>query len=479
MKPAVLTRSSLPEQTAQVASLRGRGGLAAHGPVTVARGWGLVMVLVIVACWGSSFVVGFERALTLLTIVGLAAAVSGLYHPVLGLLGMGLICVIDPLTRSYLLSGGLLRWNTINYWLILVVFLNLKQLLQLSWTPLRALEIFLAVLGLLLLNSQNLTLGIQHFLGIFSALGLVVYFVRSERSPQKWAWLGIVCGVTSAVGGLVFQLHADQLEDINPNSYAHAPLAGLFAVCLGYRFAAHDRFLRWVLPGLAAINAGWVFLTGSRGGMLIALCCLGFLFNAMRSTTQRVAMVVGAVLVGIALTTQFAQQGEYSLGRLTRLVDGTRSLDNRTSGRSDLVVGGWNIFKENPFLGVGTGSFATEYARVSSQGNLAFGRGLEKQAHSGWIKVLAENGLVGFVAFVAFTVSFVWVGWRRRHEGLLGMGLLSCFVITVALISTEFQSKAIWFLAAGCLTLLHSRQWQGGRAGITHRLQPRQGKSLA
>ncbi len=474
----MLANPSVSGQQAQTMPPRGRTRRIAHRPVSVARWWGLAVVVVIVLCWGGSFVVGFEKALTILTIAGLFFAAGGLYHPVLGLFGIGLVCTIDPLTRSYLLSGGLLRWNTINYWLMLVVFLNARQLLQLSWTPLRVLEAFLAVLGLLLLNSQNVTLGIQHFLGIFAILGLVAYFVRSERSPQKWVWLGVVCGVASAVGGLVYQLHADQLEDINPNSYAHAPLAGLFAVCLGYRFAMHDRLMRWVLPGLAVVNTGWVFLTGSRGGMLIALCCLLFLFHTMRSLAQRVVMIAGVVMVGVFLTAQFAQQRDYSLGRLMRLMDSSRSMDNRTSGRSDLVMGGWNIFKEHPIWGVGTGSFAAEYARTSFRGNLAFGRGLEKQAHAGWIKVLAENGLIGFTLLLLFLLSFAWVGWRRRREGLLAMGLLPCVVIMVALISTEFQSKALWLLAAGCLSLLHGRQWQGGESGISSRIHTPHGKPV-
>jgi len=41
------------------------------------------------------------------------------------------------------------------------------------------------------------------------------------------------------------------------------------------------------------------------------------------------------------------------------------------------------------------------------------------EAHSAWIKILAENGVFGILLFGGFISSFTYVGWRRRQAGFL------------------------------------------------------------
>ena len=84
-----------------------------------AKTWGRRFVILAILTWAASFVIGFENALTILVLVGFAAAVVGLRSPAIGLLGIGMLATLDALTRVFLLSGGLLRWNTLNYWLLL------------------------------------------------------------------------------------------------------------------------------------------------------------------------------------------------------------------------------------------------------------------------------------------------------------------------------------------------------------------------
>ena len=77
-------------------------------------------------------------------------------------------------------------------------------------------------------------------------------------------------------------------------------------------------------------------------------------------------------------------------------------------------------------------------------------------AHAGWIKILAENGLPGISLMGAYLVSFVVAGWRSRHRDLLMLGLLVTLVFGLGFTTTEYQSKGLWFLAAGVMALLPS-----------------------
>jgi heme/copper-type cytochrome/quinol oxidase subunit 3 len=103
---------------------------------------------------------------------------------------------------------------------------------------------------------------------------------------------------------------------------------------------------------------------------------------------------------------------------------------------------------------VGTGGFPARYREVSETG-FTFRQGQEVAAHSGWMKTLAENGVMGMLVLSAYVLSFAVVGMRRGDRSQRLIGLLTTSALAVALVSTEFQSKGLWLLAAGTTTLLH------------------------
>jgi len=440
---------------------RGRQSRSAVGA------WGQALVLLILLIWGAGLLTGFESALVVLTIVSFAAVVLGLTRPILGVFGVGMLSTLDAATRVFLLEGGLWRWNTINYWLLAVMLLSLPFLLRLRDTQSRLLQVFLLLLALELAISADRRLGVQHVLGLTILFGLLVYFTRAAREEHIWYWLGVVNGTLAAVGGLVFYLQMDRLPYINPNAWAYVPLTGVFTVCLGLLSGRRGPRGQITLLLLATVNVVWVFLSGSRGGLLIAAACLALLVVAVRPLRRRVAFSTVGLLLAVAIATQFADLQTFGLQRIGVLFDRDRPLVSRTSGRSDLIIAGWHIFLGH-LLGVGTGGFPDAWAALGDLGGrLTFQRaGAETQAHSGWIKTLAENGVPGILLLAAYVASFAVVGWRRSKRGLdlRLLGLLVTAVLGVALVSTEFQGKGLWFLAAGATALF--RRAAAARPGL-------------
>jgi len=418
--------------------------------------WGRLFIAVVIGIWALAFIIGFQASLALLTLAAFGAAIIGLRHPIPGLLGVGMLCTLDALTRVFLLSGGLWRWNTFNYWLLFVIVTSLADLAKLKDTQTRVAKLLLLLLGIELVISQQWVNGIQHLLNITALFGLIVYFMRARQDKQIWFWLGLVNGTLGAVGSLVFYLQKDKLQYINPNALAFFSATAIFAICLGFHFAENRRIGQPVLLILAAVNYVWIFLSASRGDLLIGTFCMLFLTLSGRSLLKRSAYVVIAVLMGIALSNQFGNLQANTLRRIDKLLDKQESAVSRTSGRSDLALGGWYIFLEHP-LGVGTGSFAPEWARLNNASLSGYKQGTEMAAHSGWIKILAENGVPGILLLAGFVLSFSVSGWRQRSQGLFLPGLLATGVLGVAFLSTEFQAKGLWFLAAGVIVLLASR----------------------
>lgn len=461
---------------------RARGQTSGRGAGdAVGRWWGPVAATLVTVAWLVSPVIGFRGSLLVLTVMGFASLVIAFRSPAYGLLGITILCVIDAPARVYLLTGGLLRWNTFNYCLLGIMVLYLPSLVRLRDRHSLYLMLFILLLVVDLVISRGIPDGIQHILGISITFGLLVYFVRAGVDRRMWFWVGTVGGLIGALGGLAWFLQRAHLPPINENAWAEFPATAMFAICFAFPSATSLRRGQQTLMALATVNLVWIFLSGSRGNLLIGVCSMILLVLTMRNMRQRTTAILVALLLGAGAAAQFSGMQERALFRVVKLfttseqLAGNYSLSSRTSGRSDLAMGGWYIFKNHPF-GIGTGGFAhawedlnpAAFRNFTYMGN--YGRGELRQAHSGWVKTLAENGIPGMVLLIAYVMSFAAAALRTRNRTLRRIGLLTSITLCAALLSTEFQGKALWYLAAGATTVLERRSLFAAFYGSSIRL---------
>jgi hypothetical protein len=404
-----------------------------------------------VLAFALSYFYGLENSVMVLMFLGLFLAAVGYFLPPIGLIGIGYLSTLDAISQSLVLTGGLLRYNTLNYVLIAVIMISLPTILKYNDLSTRLLEIFLLLLGLQLIISPDIPRGIQDILNIVSMFGLVVYIARSINDPEAFYWMGIVNGFLAGVGSAIIYLQVDQLPYLNPNVWTFFPMTALFSLCIAFPIAIKKQKGIILILSLATINFFWVFLSGSRGNLLISLCCIVYLFVATQKSSLRLVMILLVVVGILGMLPLFADQSSAIMERLLLTFDTTRSLDVRTSHRSVIARAGLLIFMENP-LGVGTGGFSQSVANL----NLLSGYG--RPAHAAWIKVLAENGFIGALLLFSFVISFAWIGWEKRKQtGLLAFGLLVSASFIVGFISKEYQGKSMWLLSAAAIVLMNTK----------------------
>jgi len=416
------------------------------------------LTMIVAVVWVAGLAVGFIPAVTVLTIAGFAAAVAGFVKPSVGVFGVAILCTVDALTRVFLMTGGLLRWNSFNYLMIAAMLLAPAATAKLGDIHSRILVAFALLLTLQLTFTPDLFTGMHTMLNVLSPFGIVLYFSRTGYDRRIIAWLGILCGVLGALGGLVYFLQVDELPFINKNAWSAFPLTAMFSVCLAYTVVRPELQLR--LGTLAAVNAVWVFLSGSRGGMFIGIVCLIYLFFRTRSTGDKLVLFAAAPALASLLLVIFAAVSDTSMQRVTALFDSERGLESRTSGRSDLYIAGWRMFRDNP-LGVGTGGFPKTFAQMADR-DLSF-TGTELGAHSAWVKVLTENGVLGILVLAAYVLSFAVAGVRSGNADLAATGLLVTMILTTAFFSREFHSKGLWLAAAGYIAMARYARGAFGR----------------
>ena len=277
----------------------------------------------------------------------------------------------------------------------------------------------------------------QALAGGYSALYDVLYPVQEEIS-QIPAWEGRITSFFEHYNGL-----AGYINLVMP-------------FCLAFATSGSDPLLRtlsrWclVLAGIALL------LTQSRGGLIAFASIL--LINACLSAhdrktrMRRVAIVLIACLIVAAAAGVFFQR----LGEID---------DFTTVSRLAIWGGAFTVFAHSPVFGTGFGNL-----HGLMGGLLNLPDGWTGDAHNVCLELLAETGLIGFLAFGILIILALRTAVRQFRTTQNEVDKMTTVAVFVAicgvlvhgtvdyLFHTTPQVTALFFLVVGLLSAQVSRQ---------------------
>jgi O-antigen ligase len=245
-------------------------------------------------------------------------------------------------------------------------------------------------------------------------------------------------------------------EGGGPNLLAFNLLIALAGTASLY-FTTRSRGRRFLYLATLAIIPLGVVATLSRSG-IIALTAMGgfWIVRFRRFGFLRYAAPILALLVLAALLAP-----ENVVKRLGTLTPQGIQEEQSAHGRLTMWYGAARAFTSNPITGVGLGGYKTFAGEEGLRGT-----GL----HSAYLQVLAEQGLVGFIPWLAILIlawselASAWVGARRRRArgdpelkvlafraGLLQIGFFGVLVMSLA--QPSMRHKGLWLLFALATTL--------------------------
>jgi O-antigen ligase len=236
-----------------------------------------------------------------------------------------------------------------------------------------------------------------------------------EWSPKRLkAGLYVLLGLALVFVAIGFVEYATRSLIFNPKVIASNELEAYFRVnSLFFDPNIYGRFLALVMLALSAVllwerrpRTVWLVTAGLAvlwGGLLLtlsqssfaALLCGLCVLAALRFPLRKVVpVVVAAVAVGLVLVIAFQSELRVDLGS-------SRSLDDASSGRYELIRGGIDLAADRPVWGYGSGSFPDEY--------LAHGFGARRDAvsasHTISLTVAAEQGVIGLAVYLALLAA--------------------------------------------------------------------------
>ena len=232
---------------------------------------------------------------------------------------------------------------------------------------------------------------------------------------DQWRW-------TSAYYGAPFT---------NYTAYGSFTTVFLFIILSRLLFdpTPYDRVL-WT--GLLSIFAGGLILCFSRGVWISVIMAFGFLFMQLGRGEQHKKILFGAV-IGVLILVIFSLPGLSNL-----IFDRISTIFNLqfASNRSRLLRWGqaFLMFLQSPIIGNGYGAFAMIYEQsVALVG--AYTAKFQLGAHSEYLQVLAELGIVGFAVWLWVIIAFFRYGLRALQQ--IGVGFYRSMI--VGLMAAEFS----------------------------------------
>lgn len=119
---------------------------------------------------------------------------------------------------------------------------------------------------------------------------------------------------------------------------------------------------------------------------------------------------------------------------------------------------GWQLFKEQPLLGVGLGDKRDELFRVYHQKQFHFAINTQKNVHNNYLDILYSMGVAGLALFLLGWVIMPFVVAIRNRDGLASLILLT---LALAMLTESYFDRSIGnilFAFSTCLILPSLKQ---------------------
>jgi putative inorganic carbon (HCO3(-)) transporter len=289
---------------------------------------------------------------------------------------------------------------------------------------------------------------------LFIVLIMTLFVRRREQvAPIVWSLIGagvflsaltIHQGLTGnfgstyggfAKGELRSLLEATEgMRSAGPLSTNYFALILVALVPLAAERTLHERGLLargFAVTGLALIVAAIGF-TYSRGGF-VTLGAIALLALLTAPRIPRIVFVAAplALVLGIALLPTTYLDRMSTFGQIWHGVQGRHVEDSAIRGRISEVRSALMMVGDHPLIGVGSGNYEVHYPNYARVVALD-GRREERAAHSLYLEVAAENGLIGLTVFVGL-LGFSLLGVQRTRQAFAASGDTELWRLSTAL----------------------------------------------
>jgi putative inorganic carbon (HCO3(-)) transporter len=260
----------------------------------------------------------------------------------------------------------------------------------------------------------------------------------------------------------------------DPNFYAQV-LLFVVPLALDRLLKEQSMLLRIMAACAFAVTLLSIAFTFSRGAFLgVGIVLLLFFLKNPPRPAVLLAMFAAAAAALFILMPDYVER-MYTMVETMIAMDGrgSHSIDTSIQGRLGEMRVALQLFLEHPLLGVGYGNYEHYYQQYSLQLGIPQ-RGEDREAHSLYLELAAEQGILGLGAYFMLFFFVVRTLLRSRRM-LLSAGLVSYADLVSAygyslvgyFVTAMFlhaRCKFIWVVVGICLSLPRIAAYETNRA---------------
>lgn len=198
---------------------------------------------------------------------------------------------------------------------------------------------------------------------------------------------------------------------------------------------------RFKLFHIVVLSGAFLFAMSSGSRKALLMVCAGILYlvykkHGIKKLYKFVAIATVLIIVFIAVIQ--LPMFEFITHRLEQSVDvitGTGRGDNSSRLRLNMILDGWDVFKERILIGYGANNYrmVTRYRTYS---------------HNNFIEMLVDFGFVGFILYYSIYWSALKNLWTTKYDA--GKALLTIFMVRIMMemAMVSYYDKKHWILMA-------------------------------
>lgn len=289
-----------------------------------------------------------------------------------------------------------------------------------------------------------------------AAVALPANFIRSWRRMDEACLALVALGVWFALDGVhslfifggdvfgLYRAHPLMIFGLNPLGGNHHALAELMVLVAPLALALAERSHEAARKTMYRFLAGFFWtialLTFARAAWLVTMVQVAlFAFLVGREWVWQRRKILGSMVLTLIPV------GVYMIWFSL-----LPAVANSTSARTLLLDIAWSIFRDNPLIGAGAGTFPDRLSHIWA---FAVEFGAAEDAHGMWQKVAAETGLIGLLAVIwtFWSVGMLaYKQWTRVGQTLSERRWFACLIVSVVgafsyqLFSTSLWSARVW-----------------------------------
>jgi len=182
-----------------------------------------------------------------------------------------------------------------------------------------------------------------------------------------------------------------------------------------------------------------MFITGGRAGQVIYFIMLStmifqyFSAKKIKALLMICFLVPGIFLAAYQTSPQFNERVDLAV---TNTINYSENTQSSVGMRISFAINSWEIIKENPILGVGTGDYPIEYNKVNLRNTpeIAY----STNPHNMYTLVLVQLGIVGLLSMLAIFYYQIKIALTNKNAFFHDLGLTLPLIFLILMLSDSY-----------------------------------------